>query len=63
MTFSVTSSSEEGEESVRKLKIGQSEPQNIETDSMNNNKIMRCENLKMEFSDSLGEKGNLFNEQ
>ena len=31
-------------ETVRKLKIGQSKPQNIETNNMNNNKMMWSEN-------------------
>lgn len=43
-----------GGETVRKLKIKQSEQQNIATDNMNNNKMMWSKNLKKEFSDSLG---------
>ena len=38
---------------VRKLKIGQTKPQNIATNNINNNKMIWSKNLKKEFSDSL----------
>ncbi len=41
-------------ETVRKLKIRQTEPRNIEADNVNGNKMMWSENLEKEFSDSLG---------
>ncbi len=41
-------------ETVRKLKTGQTKLQNIATNNINNNKMMWSENLKKEFSDSLG---------
>lgn len=41
-------------EFIRKLKIGQSKPQNIVINNMNNDKMMRSENLKQGFSDNLG---------
>ena len=41
-------------ETVRKLKTEQTKLQNIATNNINNNKMMWSENLKKEFSDSLG---------